>query len=355
MLNPFPTPFPTPFRADPTPMTLDPISLAHGNGGRLMRELIHELFARHLANPWLDTNADAVTLPFPPQGQLVVTTDGFTVKPLEFPGGDIGSLAVHGTVNDLAVAGADPHYLTLSCMIEEGLSRAVLDRVIASLARAAAACGVRVVAGDTKVVNRGEGGGLYLAMTGIGLRPPGVLESSLHAIRPGDRLLVSGPVGDHGAAVLLAREQFGLKGGLLSDAASVLPLTRVARAMMGCRFMRDPTRGGVATVALEIAHGAGVTVRLDETALPVRPPVRGVCDMLGYDPLYLACEGRVVAVVAPEVAPGLLALWRQLPEGEHAALIGEVREGPGQVILVTGIGGERLLHELEEDPLPRIC
>jgi hydrogenase expression/formation protein HypE len=329
------------------------ISLAHGNGGRLMRELIGEIFARHLANPQLDIDVDAAHLPLP-AGEVLLTTDGFTVQPLEFPGGDIGSLAVHGTVNDLAVAGAVPHYLSLNAFIEEGFEMACLDRIVASLARAAREAGVRVAAGDTKVLRRGEGGGLYLATTGVGIRRPG-LRLGLDHIRDGDVILVSGPVGDHGAAVLLAREEFGLKGELRSDAASVLPVAQALWNLPGLRFMRDPTRGGVATVLNDIARGTGKTVRVDERAIPIRDPVRGVCEILGYDPLYLACEGRVVAVLSADDATRALDMWQTLPEGRSAAIIGRVRGSVAHVVLETAIGGERLLEELEDDPLPRIC
>ena len=329
------------------------VSLAHGNGGRFMRELIDEIFARHLANPGLDVQADAVPLQLP-DGEPVFTTDGFTVQPLEFPGGDIGSLAVHGTTNDLAVAGADPLYLSLNAFIEEGFAFDQLERIVASVARAAAACQARVVAGDTKVVRRGEGGGLYLATTGVGIRRHG-MSLGLKSVQAGDRLLVSGPVGDHGVAVMLAREAFGMRGDLVSDAASVLPLTRIARDLPGLRFMRDPTRGGLATVAHEIARATGLEIHLDAPAVPVRDPVQSVCEMLGYDPLYLACEGRVVAVAAAEAAETLLAAWRSLPEGREAAVIGTARPGAPRVLLQTDLGGLRILEELEDDPLPRIC
>ena len=330
------------------------VALAHGNGGRYMRELIEELFARHLANPLLDTQTDAAALPELPAGVPVMTTDGFTVQPLEFPGGDIGSLAAHGTINDLAVAGAEPLYLTLNCFVEEGIELALLDRVIGSLAAAASRDGVVVVAGDTKVLRRGEGGGIYLATTGLGIRPSTV-NLGLDQIRAGDRVLVSGPVGDHGIAVMLAREQFGLRGDLRSDAASVLPLTRAALAGDGLRFMRDPTRGGLATVGHELHRATGLSVVFDGPAIPVRDPVRTVCEMLGYDPLYLACEGRVVAVTAPDDAAPLLEAWRALPEGADAALVGELRDSRHAVTMTTEIGGERILEELEDDPLPRIC
>jgi hydrogenase expression/formation protein HypE len=329
------------------------ILLAHGNGGRYMRELIADVFARHLGNPLLDTDADAVALP-PIDGEIMVTTDGFTVQPLEFPGGDIGSLAVHGVVNDLAVAGADPCYFTLSAQIEEGLEIATLDRCIASFARAARHNHVAVVAGDTKVLRRGEGGGLYLSVAGIGVRRTST-RLAMDRIVPGDVVLVSGPVGDHGIAVMLAREQFGLSGELRSDSASVLPLTRAVRDFPDLKFMRDPTRGGLATVAHEIARASGHSLVLEQNAVPLRPEVVSVCEMLGYDPYFLACEGRVVAVAAPLAGDEMLARWRDLPEGRDAAIIGRVETGGGRVILETGLGGRRVIDELEDDPLPRIC
>ena len=329
------------------------ISLAHGNGGRYMRELIEQVFARHLDNPALDTGADAVPIALP-AGEVLYTTDGFTVQPLEFPGGNIGSLAVHGTTNDLAVAGAEPLYLSLNAFIEEGMEIAQLERIVVTLAETAKAVGVRVVAGDTKVLRRGEGGGLYLATTGVGIRTA-EQRPAMGLIQTGDHILVSGPVGDHGIAVLLAREQFGLRGDLQSDAGSVLPLTRAALAHAGLRFMRDPTRGGLATVCHEILRATGLGIRLQQTAIPVRDSVSSVCEMLGYDPLYLACEGRVVAVIAAAQAEALLADWRALPEGSAAALIGHVDAQCSRLLLTTELGGERMLDELEDDPLPRIC
>jgi len=328
------------------------VSLAHGNGGRLMRELIDELFAPALANPLLDTCADAVGLPTPDDLELVVTTDGFIVQPLEFPGGNIGSLAVHGTVNDLAVSGARPRFMTLSTFLEEGLPIATLRRVIASLAEAAHECGVAVVAGDTKVLGRGDCDGIYLAATGVGFRPRG-RRLALEQSRAGDRILVSGPVGDHGAAVMLARQEFGLRGDLRSDAASVLPEAQALFAVPGLRFMRDPTRGGLATVAHELARATGLRVQLEEARIPVNDAVQSVCELLGFDPLYLACEGRVVAVIAPETADAALAELRRV--APRAALIGELRAGPARVVLDTAFGGQRVLDELEDDPLPRIC
>jgi hydrogenase expression/formation protein HypE len=330
------------------------VTLAHGNGGRRMRELIEEIFAQHLANPALDTRLDAAPLELAPGMVPYITTDSFTVKPLEFPGGDIGSLAVNGTVNDLAVSGAEPRFLTLNAIIEEGLEVESLDRIVKSLARAAETAGVRVVAGDTKVVPRGQGGGLYFATTGVGVRAPG-RQLGMHRICADDVLLISGPVGDHGIAVMLAREEFELTGSVQSDCTSVTPLTAPLAAIEGLHFMRDPTRGGVATVAHEIAAATGLNVRLAEAHLPVRESVRSFCHMLGYDPYYLACEGRVVAVAAPEVVEGILKIWRAVPGGEQATVIGVMGRGKGQVILETEIGGERFLEELEDDPLPRIC
>lgn len=328
------------------------ISLAHGNGGRFMRELIEDVFARHLVNSELDTEADAVPIALNGADPMI-TTDGFTVQPLEFPGGDIGSLAIHGTVNDLAVAGARPLYLTLNAFIEEGLEIAVLDRIVASLARAAEEAGVKISAGDTKVLPRGEGGGLYLATTGVGVRLPGV-QPSMKRIREGDVILISGSVGDHGTAVMLAREAFGLHGDVRSDSANVFPLTEMMMKYDGLRFMRDPTRGGIASVANEIVRATGLGVRLEPT-VPVTGPVQSVCDMLGYDPYYLACEGRVIAVIDPQQAEEALTAWRRTEAGSGAARIGRITGAGSRVILETSLGGERYLEELEDDPLPRIC
>ncbi len=328
------------------------ISLAHGNGGRLMRELIEELFVPALANPQLDPRADAVPLPLPADRDLLVTTDGFTVQPLEFPGGNIGSLAVHGTVNDLAVSGAVPRFMTLNVFLEEGLEIALLRRVIDALADAARDSGVSVAAGDTKVVGRGDCDGIYLATTGVGFRPRGS-NFSLEQVRAGDCVLISGPIGEHGAAVMLARQEFGLRGDLKSDAASVLPQAQALMSVPDLRFMRDPTRGGLATVAHEIARATGLTVRLVEAQIPVNDSVQSVCELLGFDPLYLACEGRIVAVVGRQAANAALAALRRV--APYAALIGEISDGAPQVVLATAFGGQRSLDELEDDPLPRIC
>jgi len=330
----------------------DRITLAHGNGGRFMRELIEEIFAQHLGPSDLDVQADAVPLLLN-GGEPMITTDGFTVQPLEFPGGDIGSLAVHGTTNDLAVAGARPLFLTLNAFIEEGLEVAQLDRIVQSLAKTARETGVKVVAGDTKVLRRGEGGGLYLATTGVGVRLPGA-RPAMKKIQAGDVILISGSVGDHGTAVMLAREDFGLRGDLRSDAASVFDLTESLMSFDGLRFMRDPTRGGIASVAHEIVRATGLGVRLAAT-IPVKEQVQSVCDMLGYDPFYLACEGRVLAVVAPDQANVALDAWKNIPSGRDAAIAGRITDTDQRVVLETALGGERFLEELEDDPLPRIC
>lgn len=328
------------------------ITLAHGNGGRHMRELVENLFAVKLANPLLDTRVDACHLQLE-SPDICFTTDGFTVTPLEFPGGSIGSLAIHGTVNDLAVSGATPKYLSLNAFIEEGLAFDQLERILDDMARAAQACHIQIVTGDTKVLPMHQANGIYFATTGIGIYNP-AFNLGMDRIQPGDKILVNGSIGDHGTAVMLAREQYGLSGQLKSDSASVLPFTQALSQLSGLRFMRDPTRGGLATVGVEIARQARLGCYLYSTQIPIKPQVESVCEMLGYDPYYLACEGRVVAIVDSQQAPQALAFWQQLPGGEGASIIGEIIEKP-VVILETELGGQRVLDELEDDPLPRIC
>ena len=329
------------------------ITLAHGNGGHYMRQLIEEIFTAPLANAVLDANVDAVRLPRL-QGELMMTVDGFTVQPLIFPGGDIGSLAIHGTVNDLAVSGAIPRYLSLSAIIEEGLALATLEQIIQSMAHAARAANVMITCGDTKVVPRGEGSGVYFTTTGIGERYNDI-SLGLNKIENGDCILVSGSVGDHGTAIMLAREQFGLSGEIESDNASVAELCQAVYDIPGLRFMRDPTRGGLATVLHEIYRATGLGVLAQETHIPIKDPVRSVCDILGYDPLYLACEGRVLAVVAQEDAQHVLSAWQGLANGADAQIIGVLNKDIKRVVLETELGGQRVLEELEDDPLPRIC
>lgn len=329
------------------------ITLAHGNGGRRTRALIDDVFSRALGDIGPDTALDAAPIRIDGP-KWAMSVDGFTVDPIEFPGGDVGALAAHGTLNDLAVAGADPRYLSFSAILEEGLALDVLERLATSFAAACRDAGVRVVAGDTKVVPRGHGGGAYFTTTGIGERVRDDLDP--RAAREGDLVLVSGPIGDHGIAVMFAREDFEMRGDLASDCGSVVSLCRDAWTIPGVRFLRDPTRGGLATVAGEIARSGGHDVLLEEERVPVRPPVSAVCEMLGFDPYYLACEGRVVAVVAPDDAEGLLARWRARSEGAGAAIVGAVgRAGAGDVLLRTELGGTRFLPELDGDPLPRIC
>lgn len=329
------------------------ITLAHGNGGRRMRELIEQLFLRHLGNSLLDGDSDATTVPFN-HDQLLFTTDGFTVEPLAFPGGDIGSLAIHGTVNDIAVSGGTPLYLSLNAFIEEGLAIAQLERIVKSIATAAEASDVRIVTGDTKVVRRGEASGLYLATSGIGIKAS-THQLAMSQIRPGDAIIVSGPIGDHGTAVMLAREEFGLLGSLQSDAASLLPLTTALLKYDGVRFMRDPTRGGLATVLHEIHHATQLGVHLKQADIPVRDEVASMCEILGYDPLYLACEGRVVAVIDHTQAEAALKAIQAFPNGGRAAIIGTLTDTLPYVMLETPLGGQRIIEELEDDPLPRIC
>ena len=329
------------------------ITLAHGNGGYFMRQLIEEIFATHLQNPGLDTNTDAASLPTL-DGQLMMSVDGFTVKPLEFPGGNIGSLAIHGTVNDLVVSGAIPKFLSLAVIIEEGLEQTTLSRIIASMAEAARDAGVQIICGDTKVVPKGEGSGIYITTTGIGVRAKS-LNLGLAQIKTQDKILLSGPIGDHGTAVMLAREQFGLKGNIQSDAASVLPLCQALYDLPGLKFMRDPTRGGLATVLHEIQRARKLGLRVYESQIPIRDEVISVCEILGYDPFYLACEGRVVAIVDEKQADLALERWHKIPSGQQANIIGLINNDLAQVVLETDLGGERVLEELEDDPLPRIC
>jgi hydrogenase expression/formation protein HypE len=329
------------------------VLLAHGEGGRLSRRLIREMLLTALDNDYLRPLGDGAVLP-PVGGRLVMTTDSHVVSPLFFPGGDIGLLAVHGTVNDLAMCGAEPLYLSLGLIVEEGLPLEVLGRVVASVASAARGCGVRVVTGDTKVVPRGAADGLFLTTAGVGRLADGV-DLGAERVRPGDVVLVSGTVGDHGLAVLAARG-LGLGEGLRSDTA---PLHGLARAVLECgatvRFLRDPTRGGVAAVLHELAESASAQVVVDERAVPASPAVRGACGLLGLDPLHVANEGKLVAVVAPEGADAALACLRSHELGREAAVIGEVRSGPPRVLVRGGLGVLRVLDEPAGAPLPRIC
>jgi hydrogenase expression/formation protein HypE len=334
----------------------DRITLAHGAGGKSTHALIEALFLPHLANPLLAPLADSALLALDGAGQLAFTTDSFVVRPLFFPGGDIGALAVHGTINDLATTGARPLGLSAGFIVEEGLPVSDLERVAASMGAAAQAAGVPVVTGDTKVVERGKADGLYVNTAAVGVvehdRRLGPEE-----IRPGDRVLVSGTLGEHGMAIMIARGELELEVELDSDTAALHELVAgLLDAVEGVRCLRDPTRGGVATVLNELALGAEVSIVVTEDALPIRPEVNGACEILGIDPLYVASEGRLAAIVAPGEADAALATLRANPLGRDAAIIGEVRaDPPGLVLLETAFGGSRVVDMLAGDPLPRIC
>ena len=329
------------------------INLAHGAGGKATRDLVEALFLPELGNDALAELGDAAVVGG--VGRLALTTDSYVVHPLEFPGGDIGELAVNGTVNDLAMCGARPLWLTAGFVIEEGFPVATLRRIVASMAAAARAAGVAVVAGDTKVVERGKADGLYVTTAGAGAVADGVELGPQH-VRPGDRVLVSGTLADHGMAVMVARGELALEADIESDTAPVHELAAALVDVGGLRWLRDPTRGGLATALNELADAAGLAVVLDEDALPVRPAVNAACEILGIDPLYVANEGKLIAVVAPEVADDALAALRANPLGRDAALVGEVRAEPeGMVLLDTALGGSRIVDMLVGDPLPRIC
>jgi hydrogenase expression/formation protein HypE len=334
----------------------DRVTMAHGAGGRATRGLVEGLLQPAFTSPELDPLGDAALLSIG-GAELAMTTDSFVVSPLRFPGGSIGELAVNGTVNDLAVAGARPVALSVSLVLEEGLSAEDLRHEVDAMATAAREAGVHIVTGDTKVVERGHADGMFVCTTGIGhvdpragLAPDGV--------RPGDRVLVSGSVGEHGTAIMLARGEFELDAAIESDTRSLWPTVDALldAAGPGLRCLRDATRGGVASVLNELARGSGVAIVVREGDVPVHPAVAGASEILGIDPLYVANEGKLVAFVAPELADAALAALRAVPGGEQAAEIGEVRtEPPGMVLVQTAFGGRRVMDELVGDPLPRIC
>jgi len=332
------------------------ITLSHGAGGRSSHTLVETVFAAAFANDLLAPLADAAIVGLP-GARLAFTTDAFVVRPLEFPGGDIGDLAVNGTVNDLAMAGAQPLALSAAFVLEEGLDTVLLQRIVASMARAASVAGVAVATGDTKVVERGKADGLYVCTTGIGIVPDDV-ELGTSRIVPGDRVLVSGTLGDHGMAVMAARGDLAIELELDSDTAALHGLAdRLLEAGgAGVRCLRDPTRGGLATVLNELALGAEAGMVLHEAALPVRRQTLGACELLGIDPLYVANEGKLVAVVAAAAAEDVLAAAQAHELGRDAAIVGEVTAAhPGMVVLETAFGGTRIVDMLAGDPLPRIC
>lgn len=331
------------------------VLLAHGEGARLTRALIRHELLQAFDNPLLRPLTDSALLPEMP-GRLAVSTDGYVVSPLFFPGGDIGKLAVHGTVNDLAMSGAEPLYLCLGLIVEEGLPIEVLQRVVNSVRDAALACGIEVVAGDTKVVPRGAADQLFVTTTGIGRVPDGV-DLGAHRVQASDKILVSGTIGDHGIAVLSAREGLELESSLMSDTAPLHSLVRsLLTAGVDVHFLRDPTRGGVSAVLHELSEATQCTAVIEEDNLPVNDAVRGACEILGLDPLYVANEGKLIAVVAGADADRALELLRTHPRGKQAAIIGEVRNYANAPVLVRGsLGTLRILDDPSGAPLPRIC
>ncbi len=321
----------------------DRITMAHGAGGKASSRLVEGLLAPAFGIEALD---DAAAV-----GDLAITTDAFVVKPLVFPGGSIGDLAVNGTVNDLAMAGARPLALTLSLILEEGLEATVLRAEVDAMARAADVAGVRIVGGDTKVVERGHADGMYVTTTGLGRRDP---RAQFTPARPGDRILLSGAIGEHGTAIMLARGEFDLDADIESDTRCLWPAVDALLDAGGIRVLRDATRGGVASVLNELARAAGVAMLVREAAVPVHPAVAGACELLGIDPMYVANEGKLVAIVAPDHADAALAALRSFDAA--AADIGEIKtEPPGMVLVETSFGGRRVMDELVGDPLPRIC
>jgi hydrogenase expression/formation protein HypE len=331
------------------------IDMGHGAGGRASAQLIEELFLAAFDNEYLKQGNDQAAFPAP-AGRMVMATDGHVVSPLFFPGGDIGSLSVHGTVNDVAMAGAQPLYLSASFIIEEGFALAQLKRIVDSMAAAARAAGVPIVTGDTKVVERGKGDGVFITTTGIGVVPPGVRIDGA-AARPGDAILVSGTMGDHGVAIMSCRESLAFETEIVSDSAALHTLVaQILAAVPGVHVLRDPTRGGLATTLNEIARQSGVGMLLDEAAIPVRPQVDAACELLGLDPLYVANEGKLIAICAEEDAAALLAAMRSHPQGADAARIGTVVEDAhGFVQMQTRFGGRRMVDWLSGEQLPRIC
>ncbi|HEY2697959.1 MAG TPA: hydrogenase expression/formation protein HypE [Pseudonocardiaceae bacterium] len=332
------------------------ITLAHGSGGKATHTLIEAIFLDAFRNPLLEPMEDAARLSMA-GGRIALTTDSYVVSPLFFPGGDIGDLAINGTVNDLAVSGATPMYLSAGFILEEGFPVADLQHIVASMRAAAEAAGVQVVTGDTKVVQRGKADGCYINTAGVGVVPDG-LDLGVVNAKPGDAVLVSGPIGDHGVTVMLARGELDIDTDLTSDTAAVNGLVAdlLAAVPGGVRAMRDATRGGVATILNEVAKAADVSVIVAEDDIPVRAEVRGASELLGIDPLYVACEGRIVAIVDGAVADAALDAMHNNPLGREAAIIGRIAaDPPGIVLLRTAFGGTRIVDMLVGDPLPRIC
>lgn len=334
------------------------VEMAHGAGGRASAQLIEEVFLRAFDNPWLRQGNDGAVLApeLGPGERLVMATDAHVISPLFFPGGDIGSLAVHGTLNDLAMSGARPLYLAASFVLEEGFALAELKRIAESMGHAAREAGVAIVTGDTKVVERGKGDGVFISTTGVGVRAAGIDTGGQRA-RPGDAILLSGSIGEHGVAILSQRESLEFETQILSDSAALHGLVAaMLEVAPGLRVLRDPTRGGVATTLNEIASQSGVGMLLDEAAIPLQPQVEAACELLGLDPLYVANEGKLLAVCAPADVEPLLQVMRAHPLGRQAARIGSVIEDShGFVQMQTRLGGRRIVDWLSGEQLPRIC
>lgn len=333
------------------------VEMTHGAGGRAMAQLIEAIFKPALANDFLAQGNDQAVMPLPGPGRLAMSTDGYVVSPLFFPGGDIGSLAIHGTINDVALSGAVPLYLSVSVIIEEGFPLADLARIADSMGAASRAAGVPVVTGDTKVVERGKADGVFISTAGLGLVPPGLVLSGDRA-RPGDRVILSGSIGDHGIAILSSRENLEFETAILSDSAALhgLIAAMVVAAGPHLRLMRDPTRGGLAATLNEIADQSGVGIVIEEAAIPVKPQVTAACELLGIDPLTVANEGKLIAVVDPAGAEAVLAAMRAHPLGREAALIGTIGEDDQHFVQMrTAFGGGRIVDWLAGEQLPRIC
>lgn len=334
----------------------DHVTLAHGAGGKASAALVDAVFVEAFRNPLLEPLTDGAVITLPSGARLVMSTDSFVVAPRRFPGGSIGELAVHGTANDLAVSGAVPQWISAAFVVEEGFPITELKETVADMAAAAAATGVQIVTGDTKVVPNGAADGLFITTTGVGVIPAG-RELSAASVRVGDKVLLSGSIGDHGMAVMLARGDLAIEADIRSDTAAVSPLVELLLAAApSTRWLRDPTRGGLGTVCNELVHACGLGMLLEEERLPVHPMVSGACELLGIDPLYVANEGKFVAVVAPEEAAAALAALQSHPLGVNAAEVGQVVEEPGGTVMVrTGFGGTRIVDMLVGDPLSRIC
>lgn len=332
------------------------VDMGHGAGGRAAAQLIEELFVAAFDNEYLHQGDDGATLAIPVGAKLVMATDGHVVSPLFFPGGDVGSLSVHGTINDVAMCGATPLYLAASFILEEGFPLADLKRIVESMAAASRAAGVPVVTGDTKVVEQGKGDGVFISTTGVGVVAAGVRISGANA-RPGDVVLLSGSIGEHGVAVLSKRASLDFETTIESDSAALHGLVAaMLAASNGVRVLRDPTRGGLATTLNEIARQSNVGMLLDEAAIPVRPQVEAACELLGLDPFYIANEGKLIAICAPDSADAVLAAMRAHPLGSQAVRIGRVTEDPHRFVqMETSFGGRRVVDWLSGEQLPRIC